>query len=360
MSKRDDVGFQRVILLVFLAIALYACYGMLKPYLEPIILAILIGLLAQPVHQRLVKVLRGRQSTAAVISCLLLMLVILIPTLILLGAILKQGINYSVIVKEWATQDNIQQFLSHPWLVESRDRLTSVLPDGALDPDNIRSKALAVATVMGKQFAGVSTSILGSMTRLVFNFMLLLFVLFFVLRDQSKLVAFIHRALPLARTQEETLFKEVKVVSKSALLGTFLTAITQGVVGGLGLWIAGFPGVFWGAVMALTSLIPLVGTALVWLPAAIFLMFTGEWNMAIFMLVWGIVVVGSIDNFLRPLLMQGADMSTVVIFFSLIGGLQVFGIAGLIYGPLIFAVALVLFRLYEIEFSQFLDSQDNS
>ena len=82
--------------------------------------------------------------------------------------------------------------------------------------------------------------------------------------------------------------------------------------------------------------------------------------MAIFMLVWGIVVVGSIDNFLRPLLMQGADMSTVVIFFSLIGGLQVFGIVGLIYGPLIFAVALVLFRLYEIEFSQFLDSQDNS
>ena len=199
-----------MILLVFLAIALYACYGMLKPYLEPIILAILIGLLAQPVHQRLVKLLRGRQSTAAVISCLLLMLVILIPTLVLLGAILKQGINYSVIVREWATQDNIQQFLSHPWLVESRDRLTSVLPDGALDPDNIRSKALAVATVMGKQFAGVSTSILGSMTRLVFNFMLLLFVLFFVLRDQSKLVAFIHRALPLARTQEETLFKEVR------------------------------------------------------------------------------------------------------------------------------------------------------
>ena len=118
--------------------------------------------------------------------------------------------------------------------------------------------------------------------------------------------------------------------------------------------------IFWGAVMALTSLIPLVGTALVWLPAVIFLMFTGEWNMAIFMLVWGVVVVGSIDNFLRPLLMQGADMSTVVIFFSLIGGLQVFGIAGLIYGPLIFAVALVLFRLYEIEFSQFLDSQDNS
>ena len=182
MSIRDQGGSQRLVLLVFLAIALYACYGMIKPYLEPIILAILIGLLAHPLHERLVRVLRGWQSTAAVISCLLLMLVILIPTLLLLGAILKQGINYSVVVREWATQENIQQFLSHPWLIEIQNRLTRVLPDGALDPDNIRSKALAVATVMGKQFAGVSTAILGSMTRLAFNFVLLLFVLFFVLR----------------------------------------------------------------------------------------------------------------------------------------------------------------------------------
>ena len=200
---------------------------------------------------------------------------------------------------------------------------------------------------------------LGSLTRFMMNFLLLLFVLFFVLRDHDKLIAFIRHALPLSRSQEDILFKEVKDVSKSALLGSLLTALTQGIVGGFGLWLAGFPGVFWGVVMAFASLIPFVGTALIWVPAAFYLAVTGEIEWAGFMLLWGALVVGSIDNFLRPLFMQGSSMSTVVVFFSLIGGLQVFGLMGLIYGPLVFAVALVLFKIYEKEFSSFLDSQDS-
>jgi len=212
---------------------------------------------------------------------------------------------------------------------------------------------------MGRQFADVSTSVLGSVTRSMVNLVLFLFVLYFVLRDHEQLIAFLHRALPLSRSEEELLFKEVRAVSKSALLGSLLTAATQGFVGGFGLWLAGFPGVFWGAVMALTSLVPFVGTALVWAPAALFLLVTGQWGWALFMVVWGVVVVGSIDNFLRPVFMQGARMNTVVVFFSLLGGLQVFGLIGLIYGPLIFAIALVLFRLYESAFTEFLDAQDN-
>lgn len=360
MNSPIEGAPQRVVLLVFLALALAACYWMIKPFLEPIIMGILIGLLAYPVHDRLVAVFKGRRGTASVISCLVLLLILLIPTMVLLIAVLKQGISYSIVVREWATPENIQQVMQHPWVVEVQSRLTRVLPEGALDPNNIREKALGAASLMGRQFADVSTSILGSVTRFGVNFTLLLFVLFFVLRDHDSLIAFLHRALPLSRTQEETLFEEVKVVSKSALLGSLLTAVTRGMVGGLGLWLAGFPGLFWGAVMAFASLIPFVGTTLVWGPAALFLAFTGEWEWALFLVLWGVVVVGSIDNFLRPLFMQGASMNTAVVFFSLIGGLQVFGLVGLIYGPLIFSIALVLFKLYEDEFSQFLDSQDSS
>lgn len=359
MDNQRPSSSNRVVLLIFLAAAVLACYSMVKPFLEPIVMAILVGLLSYPLHERLVNALKGRRATASVISCLVLMLILMIPALVLLVAVLKQGVHYSILVKEWATQENVQQLMAHPWLHQLQSWLIRVLPDGALDPENIRSRALAAAGLMGRQFADVSTSILGSVTRFGVNFTLLVFVLFFVLRDHDKLIEFLHRAVPLTRTQEEMLFSEVRKVSKSALLGSFLTALTQGVVGGFGLWLAGFPGVFWGAVMAFTSLIPLVGTALVWVPAALFLAFTGEWQWALFLVIWGVVVVGSIDNFLRPLLMQGASMNTAVVFFALIGGLQVFGIAGLIYGPLIFAIALVLFKLYESEFAKFLDSQDN-
>ncbi len=129
----------------------------------------------------------------------------------------------------------------------------------------------------------------------------------------------------------------------------------------IGMWLAGFPGLFWGTMMGFASFIPVVGTALIWIPAAAYLFLTGDTTWAIFLTVWSIAVVGSIDNLLRPLLMQGsAGMNTLMIFFSLLGGLHLFGLMGLIYGPLIFAITMVLFNLYEEEFQDFLDRQDQN
>lgn len=350
----------RIVLLIFLAVSLYACYWLVQPYLQSIVLAILIGMLAAPLHHKLVRSLRGRETSAALLSCLILSLVCLIPFTLLLIAVLKQGISYSIIVKDWATEENIAVFLSQDWVLEVRAKLEQVLPPGAWDIENIREQALSAAGAIGKQFAGVSTALLGSITSFLVNVLLLLFVLFFVLRDHDALIDFLRHALPLSRTQEDILFTEVREVSKSALLGSLLTALTQGIVGGIGLWIAGFPAIFWGSIMAFTSMIPVVGTALIWVPAAIYLAVTGEMGYALFMVLWGVLVVGSVDNFLRPMFMQGASMNTVIVFFSLIGGLHVFGLMGLIYGPVIFSVTLVLFKLYEKEFSAFLDSQDST
>ncbi len=162
MQSPLEGSAHRVVLLVFLGVALYGCYWMVKPFLQPIIMAILIGLLAYPAHERLVSLLRGRETIASLISCLALLLIILLPTLVLLVAVLKQGISYSVVVREWATSDNIHQVMSHPWLHEAQLRVTQILPEGALDPDNIRAKALAAAGAMGTHFASISTSILGT------------------------------------------------------------------------------------------------------------------------------------------------------------------------------------------------------
>jgi predicted PurR-regulated permease PerM len=350
----------QIVLLIFLALALYASYWLIEPYLQSIVLAILIGMLAYPLHLRLEQRLGGRSNSAALLSCFILFLVCLIPFTLLLVAVLKQGISYSLTLRDWATEENVAEFLAQPWVLEVRSRLEQVLPAGATDSKTIRAQALSAAGAMGKQFAGVSTALVGSITGFMVNILLLLFVLFFVLRDHDALIGFIRHALPLSRTQEDVLINEVREVSKSALLGSLLTALTQGVIGGIGLWICGIPAIFWGTIMAFTSMIPIVGTALVWVPAAIYLAVTGEMGYALFLVAWGVLVVGSVDNFLRPLFMQGASMNTVIVFFSLIGGLHVFGLMGLIYGPIIFSVTLVLFRLYENEFSDFLDSQDNT
>ncbi len=358
MNGVPDPTPNRLILLVFLAVALYASYRVVAPFMEPIILGILIGMLSFPLHDWMANKLRGRVNLAALLACLGLSLLILLPASMVVVAILKQGITYAMIVREWATEENIHEVMSHPVVQQVRDRLEDILPEDAFSPTAIKSQAIATATSVGKNFAGVSTAMLGSVTHFAVHFTLMLFVLFFVLRDHDKMVAFMRHALPLSRSQEDVLFKEIVDVSKSALLGSLLTALTQGVVGGIGLSLAGIPGLFWGAIMAFASLIPFVGTALIWVPAALYLFFSGDTTWGIFMVFWGAVVVGSIDNFLRPLFMQGASMNTVVVFFSLIGGLQMFGLMGLIYGPLIFSIALVFFRLYENEFAEFLDEQD--
>jgi predicted PurR-regulated permease PerM len=360
MNRFFEERSNKLILLGFLAVSLYSCYWLVKPFLQPIILAMLIGMLTYPSHDWLVVKLHGRKNIAAMIGTLVLALVFLIPALLVLVAILKQGVSYSAVVMEWATGDNIHHLLNRPFMLEIKAWLGRVLPENALDPEVIKSQALTSARMVGKNFAGVSTAMLGSLTSFMIDFMLLLFALFFVLRDHHKLISFIRHALPLSRSQEDMLLKEVRDVSKSALMGSLLTAVTQGIVGGFGLWLAGFPALFWGAMMAVTSLIPIVGTALIWVPASIYLYVTGEAGWAVFMLVWGVVAVGSIDNFLRPLFMQGATMTTVVVFFSLLGGLQVFGLIGLIYGPIIFSITLVFFKMYENEFSDFLDAQDKS
>ena len=189
----------------------------------------------------------------------------------------------------------------------------------------------------------------------------MLFVLFFLLRDHDTIIAAIRHILPLSRSQEDKLLEEVEKVSKSAVMGSFLTAIAQGFAGGIGMWLAGFQGLFWGTMMGFASFIPVVGTALIWIPAAIFLFLTGDTTWGIFLTIWSVAVVGSIDNLLRPFLMQGsAGMNTLMIFFSLLGGLHLFGLIGLIYGPLIFAITMVLFNIYEEEFKHFLDEQDQN
>ncbi|MDX1735140.1 MAG: AI-2E family transporter, partial [Halioglobus sp.] len=203
MMPEKKLGANRIVLLAFLCIALYACYVLVKPFLEPILLAIIVGMLAYPVHARVVTAMRGRQSLAALFSCLAVMMIILLPTLALLAAVLDQGITYTIAVKEWATPDNMRNFMARPWVASVYAWLVDVLPEGALELENIRTRALSLASTMGGKFAATSTVMLGSVTNFILMFVLLLFVLFFVLRDHERLIEFLRHALPLSRSQED-------------------------------------------------------------------------------------------------------------------------------------------------------------
>ncbi len=357
-SLKSDYG--HVIILVSLAAAVVACFFLVRPYMEPIMIALLFGLIFHPLHTWLSSKVGERPNFNAFLTCLLLTVVILLPSVFVALAILKQGVAYSTTVYEWASGGGLESVAANPRVTAAIAFLKEWLPHDLLDPDVIKKELLATATTVGQNVVGMSAALAAGITGFFVSLLLMLFVLFFVLRDYDRMFAFLHHAIPLSRSQENQLLEEILNVAKSSLLGTFLTAMCQGIAGGFALWLAGFPGLFWGSIMAFASLIPVVGTALIWLPAAIYLIITGSWGWGVFLILWGVLVVGSIDNFLRPLLMHGSSsMNTVIIFFSLLGGIAAFGLMGLLYGPIIFTVTLVLYRLYEQEFKDFLDLQDS-
>lgn len=349
------------VLIIALLAAAYACYLLITPYLNSIIMAFIISLLMSPMHSKLCQSWPKHKNITALLSCLLLTVVIVLPLLAIFAAIVQQGAHLSQTVYAWATSGGIQELLAHPYVIKGLDIINHYLPFDHINPQEIAQRAAKFISQFGSVLVSISAGVLGDATHFIMNFFLMLFVLFFLLRDQEKLLNNFRHILPLSRSQEDRLLSEIEQVSKSAVLGSFLTAVAQGVVGGLAFWFVGLPGLFLGTMIGAASFIPVVGTALVWVPAAIYLFLTGEVTWAVFIVVWGIAVIGSIDNLLRPLLMQGsAGMDTLMIFFALLGGIQLFGLIGLIYGPLIFAITIVLFKMYEEEFKHFLNMQDNS
>lgn len=361
MPDKLKISSSHWVLIVALLAAAFTCYLLVKPYVNSIVMAFIISLLMFPIHEKLEAKLPSHKNLASLLSCIILTFIIVIPLLFVFGAIVQQGSKFSQNVYQWVTHGGIQTVFNHPWVVKGLSLANHYLPFDEIQPQQIAQKVGQLATSFGSNLVGISAKILGDATNFIMNFLLMLFVLFFLLRDHDKIITAIRHILPLSRSQEDKLLSEIEQVSKSAVMGSFLTAIAQGAAGGFGMWMAGFPGLFWGTMMGFASFIPLVGTALIWIPATIYLFLIGDTTWAIFLGVWSMAVVGSIDNLLRPFLMQGsAGMNTLMIFFSLLGGIQLFGLIGLIYGPLIFAITMVLFNIYEEEFKGFLNRQDNS
>ncbi|CZF84675.1 putative inner membrane protein [Grimontia celer] len=343
-----------------LLLAAYACYMLIAPYIGSIVLAFIVSLLFFPLHEKIENKLPSHPNVAAALSCTLLTVIIIIPMIFVAAAILSQGVTFFTGAYEWLTQGGAKEILAAPIVKTGLALVDKWLPTDSINPQELVAKAASTLSSMSSQMLGMSSKILGDVTGVFVNFLLMLFVLFFLLRDHDKIINMLRHVSPLSRSQEDTLLDEAEKVAKSAVLGSFLTALAQGVVGGFAMWLAGFAGLFWGTMMAFASFIPVVGTALIWMPAAGYLLLIGQWEWAAFLAGWGVIVVGSVDNILRPLLMQGnSGMNTLLIFFSLIGGLHVYGLMGLIYGPIIFSLTLVLFRMYETEFHSFLEKQDN-
>lgn len=331
--------------------SLYLAYLILNPFIHAIILGILLAALFSPAKRLLMKIFGKRENLVAFIGTTTIVFLILIPIFFFATAIIKQSIDSLDRINAWVATENPESFMKHPWVVSGLGWIDKHF--GALDMNDtdFRSALLQASKKMGSFILSKGSGIIQGAAGLAFHFMVTIFITFYFIRDGERLVQIVRDLSPLHDEQEEHIIGRVKAVARSALLGSFLTALCQGVAGGIALAIVGIPALFWGSLMGFASLIPVVGTALIWVPAVGYLVIIGQWEWGIFLAAWCILVVGSIDNFLRPFLMRGeGGMSPFYVFLAIIGGVGYFGIAGILYGPMILGFAAVMLSLYQAEY----------
>lgn len=353
--------------LFFLMIVVFiGCYKIISPYIHTIMLAVILSIIFTPAHLKIVTFTKGRNNLAAFLSCVIVTLVVVIPVIFMMLAVIQQGANSFASIYSWIESGKYHTIIDHPIVTSLLNWINSFLPDvKKLYPDldiknlQVDKTLMKLTAAFGKSMLNQGGHIAGNITSLTGKFFLMIFTFFFFIRDEKKIFSYILHLMPLGSSQESRIMAKIKDVAKSALLGTFVTALAQGAAGGIAFAICGLPGFFWGMAMAFASLIPMVGTALIWIPASLFLIISGSFKLAVFMILWCVIIVGGLDNFVRPLFMQGgADMNTLLIFFAILGGINYFGLIGLLYGPLIFGLAMVLLYIYDMEFGDFLTRQD--
>jgi len=352
MTQEDESRFYgRVFWLTVAALLALAVLSILKPFFESILWAGLLAFLLAPVTGRLTLVFRGRRSLAALLVTVAGALFVLIPAVVTAVVFAGQASELVAKLQELADRYKISR-ASDVFLVPALDqlvqwisRLISVPPEQIQGWAIQGSKSLLMFLVSssGAFFAGV----LGVAVEVT----LTLFLLFFFVRDGDEAVARGLTMIPLSAERKEHLVGHLSAVTRAMALGTLLTAVCQGALVGLSFAFTGLPSpVVFGVLASLAALIPFVGSSLVWAPAAIVLAAHGRVGAAIFLAVWGLVVVSVVDNIVKPLVVSGrSQISTLPVLLGLMGGLATFGAIGIILGPVVVALVLALFRFAEEE-----------
>ena len=350
MQMNQDVINRTVLVLMVIAIsALF--FSMIQQFLMAIFLAGLFSALARPVYCRLNVSFNGHRHLASVTTLLLMIFVVLLPMLLLVGIIVAQAIDVGQSITPWIKQtleqpDKISAYLQHLPFYEELKPYREILLEKA---------GKIVATISKWVVGGLSQATLGTAHFLFMSFVFL-YTMYFFQMDGDKLIKKILYYLPLHSDDENLMLDKFTSVTRATIKGTMLIGILQGGLAGAAFAVAGIDNaVFWGTVMAVLSIIPSVGSALVWLPASIILIMQGSVGAGVGLLLFCGVVVGSLDNVLRPILVgKDTKMHELMIFFGTLGGIMMFGIAGIFIGPLIASLFVTIWELYGIAFRDYL------
>lgn len=333
---------------MLLLVILYLCYLFIRPFLNEILVSAILVTIFYPLYLKLGFWFRGRMSLAAIVMCLLIILILVVPV-VNFGYLLAQesigAYNSIAAVVSDGGWDKIvnSELLRKFWGLDK-----SII--------DINKFVLDAAAYLRDLLVSWVTNLIKGTTQFIVSLLIIIFTMFFMFRDGTSLLRRIMYLTPLSNKYDKLIWQKFRDVSYSTIVSTFITAIVQGAVGAIGFLIIGLPAFFAGVAMGAFSLIPFVGTSIVWLPTSIYLIATGSVWQGVFLLIWGAVLVSLIDNLVRPWLIKGkAQVHPMIIFFAIFGGIYFIGFWGILFGPLVVALAVTILHIYELEYSAILE-----
>lgn len=341
----------RAVLIFILVLITLLFLKLLQPFLQSIFVAALFAALFHPFYKRVLHFVGERRVAASALTILIVLCFVVVPLAVLLTVVTSQAVDIAQSAAPW-----IRQQLSTPGMIT--ETLESLPFYRYIEPyRDVAMQRLGdlAGLASGWIVDGVQKATLGTVSAL-FSVIIVLYTLFFFLIDGDRLLFYILYYLPLNDEDETKLLRRFTSVTRATLKGTAVIGFLQGLLAGLALYFAGIPSaLFWAVAMMVLSVVPGVGTALVWIPAVIYLVVGGEYLTAILLAVFCAFVVGTVDNVLRPKLVgNDTQLHELLIFFSTLGGLIMFGFMGFVIGPIIAALFVTLWELYGDEFKDWL------
>jgi predicted PurR-regulated permease PerM len=348
MLVKDQIDQARwLAVLAATGIGLYLCWLMLKPFIGVLEWAIVLVIVFYPVHRRLTSKIRYR-GLSALLSCLLVILVVVLPLTFLTIAVAQE---LAKVVPTLPSQ--ISQFMNTqtPLFGRISDWLQT-----RFGIDTLRSQEFLVEQLKRSSefLLGFSWNLVGNILGGIVKAFFVVFTMYYLFRDGEQIVKRLPAALPVSAQQGEAIIVRTQKVVGASVYGVVTIATLQGLLGGFAFWLLGVPSpLLWAVLMTFVCMIPIAGSFLVWLPLSIYLMVTGHWIKAVLLIIWGAFVVSTIDNFLRPKLIKNQTrLHELFVFFSVLGGITVFGLLGLVLGPVILAITLGLLQTFRPQFPE--------
>jgi len=341
----------KTVLLVLVVVISLLFFKMIRSFLLVLFLAGIFAALFSPLYHKFNGWFGGRRVLAALTTLVIVLFAVIIPLGLLLGVITGQALTVGSAVTPWVSEQ-----LSQPNELTGKLANLPFYDDIAPYRGVIIEKAGQIVGVVSTFLVNNLSNAAAGTVQFLFYLFLYLYALFFFLMDGPKLLRRILYYLPLEDGAEERMLARFTSVTRATLKGTAVIGVVQGGLAGLAFWVLGLDApLFWATIMTVLSIIPGIGTALVWVPAAIILAIGGSWVKAIVLAAWCGLIVGSMDNLLRPRLVgRDTQMHDLMILFSTLGGLVMFGVAGIIIGPIIAALFVTVWDIYGETFSEVL------